>query len=272
LTKIRALSALVAAISVVVIIFYSGYAGIAITTFFISLRLLYEYSRMTMSGAHYRPARIYFILLGLTAFTLSILKNDFLLHSFILSTLLLFIQFLLLAKKEELSLEELVNKIGLCTLGILYAGVCPVYISLTARLSDKLEWFAFALLAVFAGDTAAYFVGIKFGKTRLFSRISPNKSIEGAIASLFATVLVGFGIRAFLLPQVDLFLMLALCICTSIVAQTGDLCESMIKRSFNAKDSGQIMPGHGGLLDRLDGVLFAAPVVYIFVKYLVVTT
>jgi phosphatidate cytidylyltransferase len=64
--------------------------------------------------------------------------------------------------------------------------------------------------------------------------------------------------------------MLALSILTSVVAQTGDLCESMIKRSFHTKDSGSIMPGHGGMLDRLDGILFAAPFVYIFAKYLVI--
>lgn len=269
MTKIRILSALVAVLSVVAIIFYGGYSGIAIATFFISVRVLYEYARLILKGDHYKSVRMYFILLGVAAFTLSILKNDFLLHSFVLSILLLFIQFLLMAKNEELTLDELVSKTGLCALGILYAGVCPVYISLTAKLSNNLEWFIFTLLAVFAGDTAAYFVGRKFGNTKLFSRISPNKSVEGAIASLVATVLVGFVIQHFWLPQVNLFLMFILCTLTSIAAQLGDLCESMIKRSFNAKDSGHIMPGHGGMLDRLDGVLFAAPVVYIFVVYVV---
>lgn len=271
MTKIRIISAFVAFMSVVVIVMFSGYAGIAISSFFICIRILYEYGRMVMAGEVYKPARLYFILLGLIAFTVSILRNDLLLHVFVVSTLLLFVQFLLLAKNEKLPLEELVHKIGLCVLGILYAGVCPVYISLLAKLSNHLEWFIFALFVVFAGDTAAYFVGRKFGRTKLFARISPNKSVEGAIGSLFGSVIIGLALRTSLLPNTDLFYMFLICVATSVVAQLGDLCESMIKRSYHVKDSGHIMPGHGGLLDRLDGILFGAPIVYIMAKYLVLS-
>jgi phosphatidate cytidylyltransferase len=81
---------------------------------------------------------------------------------------------------------------------------------------------------------------------------------------------MGLLIRHYLINDAEIFSVASLCVLTSIVAQLGDLSESMIKRSFHAKDSGQIMPGHGGLLDRLDGVLFGAPMVYIFVKFLIV--
>jgi phosphatidate cytidylyltransferase len=268
-TQLRVASALIGFISIVLIVIYGGYVGIAVTSFFVSLLALREYSIITLPGPRYRLARKSFIALGLVAFTVSIYRNDWILHSFVLSTLALFINFLILARDETVPLEELVNKVGLCILGILYAGVCPVYICLLAKLSGHLEWFIFALLVVFAGDTMAYFVGRKFGRTRLFGRVSPKKSVEGAIGALFSTVIVGLLIRQFLLPEVDLFLMLALSILTSVVAQIGDLCESMIKRSFHTKDSGTLMPGHGGILDRLDGVLFAAPLVYVFVKYVI---
>jgi phosphatidate cytidylyltransferase len=268
-TRIRVASAFVALLSLVLIVTFSGYAGIAVTSFFVCLLALTEYANMTLIGERYRIARKSFIALGLIAFTISILKNDWLLHSFVLSTLAIFIMFLALARDDMVPLEELVNKAGLCLLGILYAGVCPVYISLLVKLSGHLEWFIFTLLVVFSGDTTAYFVGRKFGRTKLFTRISPNKSVEGAIGSLFASVIVGLLIRHFLLPDTDKWLILALSILTSVVAQTGDLCESMIKRSFHTKDSGNIMPGHGGMLDRLDGILFAAPLVYIYVKYVV---
>jgi len=268
-TRIRAASAFIALLSLVLIVTFSGYVGIAVTSFFICLLALREYANMALVGERYRLTRKYFIALGLIAFTISIYRNDWLLHSFVLSTLAIFIIFLLLARDNSVPLEQLVNKAGLCLLGILYAGVCPVYISLLAKLSDHLEWFIFTLLVVFSGDTTAYFVGRKFGKSKLFTRISPNKSVEGAIGSLFASVIVGLLVRHFLLPDTEMFLIFALSILTSIVAQTGDLCESMIKRSFHTKDSGNIMPGHGGMLDRLDGVLFGAPLVYIYVKYLV---
>lgn len=270
-TRVRVISALVAATSLFAIIKYSGYIGIAITSFFISLLALMEYGRMTMVGPRYKVARQYFVVLGLLAFVASIERNDWILHSFVLSALLIFVLFLLIARDVTAPLEELVNKAGLCLLGILYAGVCPVYIALLAKLSGRLEWFIFTFFVIFTGDTVAYFVGRKYGKSTLFTRISPNKSIEGAIGSLFGSVIVGLSIRAFLLPQTDIFLMLALCVLTSVVAQLGDLCESLIKRSFHTKDSGNIMPGHGGLLDRVDGILFGAPLVYIYAKYVVLS-
>ncbi len=269
MTRLRVISALVAVATVVAIIMLWGYQGIAIAVFFISFRALYEFGRMVLAGDKYKLARHYFVTLGLIAFVISILKNEMLLHIFVISTLLLFVLFLLLASDESIPLAELVNKAGLSLLGILYAGVCPVYICLLATLSTHLEWFIFTLGVVFAGDTAAYFVGRKFGKTLLFARISPKKTVEGAIASLFASVIVGLSVRQIFLPQADIFLMLSLTVLSSIVAQLGDLCESMIKRTFDIKDSGSIMPGHGGLLDRLDGVFFAAPIVYIYARFLV---
>ncbi len=269
MTGTRVISALVAFIAACVIVSIWGYKGIAITCFFASLRILWEYSRMALPGEAYFKARISFIILGLTAYTFGILKPDLIMHSFALTTLLLFLVFLLLARNEKLPLRELVDKTGLCVLGILYAGVCPVYISLLAKESDHLEWFIFTMMVVFAGDTVAYFFGKKFGKNKLFSRISPNKSVEGAVGALGGSVIMGLSIRHFLIHDSDVLLVLILCLVTSVVAQLGDLCESMMKRSFNAKDSGHIMPGHGGLLDRLDGVLFGAPMVYIFVKFLI---
>lgn len=268
MTMTRAISALFAVIGVVLIVTQGGYYGIVTAVTFVSLLALYEYSNLTLFGPRYKWARVAFIALGLSVFGISIKWENFLLHSFVISTLFMFSFFLVMARNRQIPLEELTSKAGLSVLGIIYAGVCPVYICHLASLGN-LEWFIFAFFVVFAGDTSAYFVGRKFGKSTLFSRISPKKSIEGGIGSLFGSVLTGMLIQKFLIPSADLFLMLALSILTSVVAQLGDLCESMIKRTFHAKDSGTIMPGHGGLLDRLDGILFGAPLVYIYAKYVV---
>lgn len=270
MTGVRVVSALIAFLLACSIVYVWGYKGIVITCLFVSLRSLYEYSRMAMPGPKYQITRMYFIFLGLIAYVFGLLKPDLIMHSFALTTLLLFLAFLLMARDSSLSLEELVSKTGLSVLGILYAGVCPVYIGLLAKLSEGYQWFIFTLLVVFAGDTAAYFVGTRYGKNRLFPRISPNKSVEGAAASIVGSMAMGLLIRHYLINDAEIFSVASLCVLTSIVAQLGDLSESMIKRSFHAKDSGQIMPGHGGLLDRLDGVLFGAPMVYIFVKFLIV--
>ncbi len=96
--------------------------------------------------------------------------------------------------------------------------------------------------------------------------MSPNKTIEGALGGLAANALVGSFLKLFFLPDVGLGPMLLMCIIVGAVGQVGDLFESVLKRSIGIKDSGNILPGHGGILDRVDAVLFAAPVVWIFTR------
>src|ERR1700677_434224 len=111
-TRIRAASAFIALLSLVLIITFSGYVGIAVTSLFICLLALRAYANMALVGERYRIARKYFVALGLIAFTISIYRNDWLLHSFVLSTLAIFIIFLLLARDNSVPLEQLVNKAG----------------------------------------------------------------------------------------------------------------------------------------------------------------
>ncbi len=115
-------------------------------------------------------------------------------------------------------------------------------------------------LIVFMGDTGAYFAGRLFGKHKLYELISPKKTMEGALGGLIASIIGGWITSRWLLPMplVSGLLLGALC---GAVGQIGDLVESLFKRSTRTKDSGQLLPGHGGLLDRVDGVLFAAPIV-----------
>ncbi len=120
-----------------------------------------------------------------------------------------------------------------------------------------------ALLAcmgiVFMGDTGAFFAGRSFGRHKLYPLISPKKTIEGAIGGLSASILGGVLARWLLLPTLGLAEAMLLGAALGAVGQIGDLVESLFKRATDTKDSGQLLPGHGGLLDRLDGVLFAAP-------------
>jgi phosphatidate cytidylyltransferase len=146
-------------------------------------------------------------------------------------------------------------------------------------------WVIYTLLVVWAGDIFAYFVGKAVGRHRMSPRISPNKTWEGAIASILASVLVGVvwfehatQLSALLLrtglidrrggmfglEQPHLGPIVALSAAVNIAAQLGDLVESLIKRGAGVKDSGSILPGHGGMLDRIDAMLFAVPVVWAF--------
>jgi phosphatidate cytidylyltransferase len=117
----------------------------------------------------------------------------------------------------------------------------------------------FALLPLWAGDTAAIFVGRTWGKHPLAPAISPKKSVEGAVANFAACVLVGWMLGLWL--KVDPALALSCGVCAGILGQAGDLFESYVKRQAGVKDSGTILPGHGGLMDRVDSLIFAAPAI-----------
>ena len=146
-------------------------------------------------------------------------------------------------------------------------------------------WTIYTLLVVWAGDIFAYFVGKSLGRHRMSPRISPNKTWEGAVASVLASVIIGTlwiqhqpGISPALLriglidrpggmwgqEQPSLWPIILLSAVVNIAAQLGDLVESLIKRGAGVKDSGTLLPGHGGMLDRIDALLFAAPVLWYY--------
>jgi len=119
------------------------------------------------------------------------------------------------------------------------------------------------LCIVFAGDSLAYFGGRQFGKHKLMPSLSPNKTLEGALSGLIGSLTFGYFLLPLALPIHSMPLLILGLILISIAAQTGDLFESMLKRVAQVKDSGNILPGHGGILDRLDGVYFSAPLFFI---------
>ena len=125
-------------------------------------------------------------------------------------------------------------------------------------------WTLFLLAVVFAGDTAAYYVGRAIGRHKLSPRISPGKTIEGAIGGLGASLIAGALFKGYWLTELSWPLCIGLVFFLSVMGQTGDLVESMLKRSVKIKDSGSLLPGHGGVLDRIDGLLFATPALYYF--------
>lgn len=148
--------------------------------------------------------------------------------------------------------------------GLLYLPVLLSFLPALRRLDDGVAWLFLALAATWLADTGAYFAGRFLGRRKLFERVSPKKTWEGAIGGVFGAV-VGVGCVAQIglpsLPLVHVFAMGIVGSCTSIV---GDLVESMMKRAFGVKDSGSIMPGHGGLLDRVDGLLFSGASLWLY--------
>jgi phosphatidate cytidylyltransferase len=166
-------------------------------------------------------------------------------------------------------LEGAADRVGRLLLGALYVGGLLAFIPLVRRLDQGVGWIFVLLASSWLGDTGAYFAGRAFGRHKLAPRLSPKKTWEGAIGGFFASsagaVLFGllFGLDT---PWI---VVAALGGVLDVFGVLGDLAESMLKRAFGVKDSGGILPGHGGILDRVDSVLFAAPVLYLVVFWVI---
>ena len=155
---------------------------------------------------------------------------------------------------------------------------CLVYLALSFSFWGLLrdfgqgrEFILLALVPACLSDTMALIAGKCFGqmmsRKKFAPRVSPNKTWEGFIGALFGSLLGVVMVRELVLPNFSLSATIALALIIWIVAPMGDLVESMLKRSRGMKDSGQIIPGHGGVLDRLDALIFVAPAMYLFLKY-----
>lgn len=163
---------------------------------------------------------------------------------------------------SEKELSELLYIISTYMLGFLYVGLLPALTTKLLLLNHGLNWFLVCICVVFGGDIAAYFVGRTFGKHKLIPSISPNKTWEGAAGGLVASVILGTLVGKYFFPHNSVWELSVSCAVSSFLAQSGDFFESLVKRVAGSKDSGFLLPGHGGFLDRFDGILFALPVFY----------
>lgn len=134
---------------------------------------------------------------------------------------------------------------------------------------DGVAWIFLLLLLVGAGDTGAFYTGTLLGKRKLCPAISPGKTVEGFAGGLAAAVLSGIAYKLMFLPLLPMGKAILLFIAVGIAGPLGDLFESALKREGRIKDSGSLLPGHGGMLDRIDALLFAAPVAWLFKAYIV---
>ncbi len=170
--------------------------------------------------------------------------------------ILVFLFFLLF----HAELVEAARRLALMVLGLAY--LVPL-LSMVGLLRDQGPWWVFLLFAMtWLNDTFAFFVGHRWGKRRLAPRVSPGKTVEGLLGGLLGS-LAGF-LLVWYWGEIPMTLPagLVMVLLVGILAPMGDLAESLLKRGFGVKDSGHLIPGHGGLLDRVDALLFVAPVVY----------
>ena len=152
--------------------------------------------------------------------------------------------------------------------GIVYIPVLLSFLIVIRHDTEGMTWIFVLLSIVFAGDITALYVGTYFGRRKLCPAVSPGKTIEGSMGGIMANVIVGGIGKYFFLPHLSWGLSLPYFIAIGVAGQVGDLYESELKRSSKIKDSGGLLPGHGGFLDRIDALLFAAPVAYVFKMYI----
>jgi phosphatidate cytidylyltransferase len=163
--------------------------------------------------------------------------------------------------------RQLTGDIGKTLLGPVYVCFPLSMLIMMDRYPQGNIWIFFLLAVIFASDTGAFYFGRLFGKHKLYEAISPGKTWEGAIGGVISSVIVALWFLHILLPhRIDTGI-LAIVMVLSVIGQIGDLTESMLKRSCGVKDSSRILPGHGGILDRIDGLLFAIPVFYMYLRF-----
>jgi len=153
-------------------------------------------------------------------------------------------------------------------LAVIYIPLFLSYLVMIRNGNDGVSWIFFLLFVVFLGDTGAFYTGSYLGQHKLCPAVSPNKTIEGFVGGLAANVCSGAVFKIFFFPQLNWHLSILFFLCIGVAGQVGDLFESKLKRVANIKDSGSLLPGHGGILDRIDALLFAAPVAYFFKEFL----
>jgi len=160
-------------------------------------------------------------------------------------------------------MEGAADRVGRLLLGTIYVGGLLAFVPLVRRLDQGVGWIFVLLATTWLGDTGAFFAGKFLGRHKMAPRLSPKKTWEGFVGGFIAAAggAVLFGWLTDL--QVPWPWLLAVGAVVDIFGVLGDLAESLLKRAFGVKDSGTIMPGHGGMLDRVDSVMFAAPVLYL---------
>ena len=266
---IRSITGLIFVLAVTGGLIFSKYGFVIVFTFFMIMGMweFYKLCQKTFS----RPQKHFGIIIGVTYFIANYLyvthSVDIKIFVFLIPLIFALFVFELYRKSKRPF-----NNIAYTILGIVYIAI-PfslfnyfVFNYTTTVVYDYSVLLGFFIL-IWINDSGAYLVGVSIGTNRLFERISPKKSWEGFIGGLVFTVAIAYFLST-KMPILSLEDWIVIGLIISVSATFGDLVESMFKRSINIKDSGKILPGHGGILDRFDGVLFAAPIVFMYLTFI----
>jgi phosphatidate cytidylyltransferase len=261
----RWISGVIAVPILFAIIFYGSEVVFTVFITLVILGAVIEYNRMVFNGGftwEKWEGLIVALLIPLATFS-----GDFhiVLAVVAFSVLSVFIIFLLRIKNHAFDIVP-VSKL---VLGLMYIPFMLSHFILLRISQDGAIWIFLVLVIAFSGDITAYYVGKTIGKKKLIPLISPGKTVEGTIGLLVGSILGCMLFREFFYQTISIFHAVTLGLLGGILGQLGDLCESAIKRASGVKDSGSVILGHGGLLDRLDCLIFIAPFVYYYRLFMI---
>jgi phosphatidate cytidylyltransferase len=258
--RARLATAAVAIPALLAIILYHSPWPLAVLVATVSVIGVAEYA--TMAFPTQRGERLFTVVLG-TVLALAAAAQShapYLLSAALALTVTAGLVWTLLARPD---FEKGLSDLGLALVGITYVGLLmPHFIWLHESGPDGPYWVIFVLVVGMAGDSGGYFVGHAIGRHKLMPRVSPGKTIEGALGIVAASLLGGAVSKLVLLPERSWTEIMVLSTLMAILGQLGDLSESIMKRTFSVKESGWLFPGHGGVLDRIDSLLF--PVAFLY--------
>lgn len=273
--KTRLISSIVGLILLFIVLAF-GKLVLGVAIFVFSLAALYEFYN-SVSNIGLKPVKIIgylsclpIIIIGLNGQYKTIPINIGKLETFNALFLgFIILIFILLAMIIFQHKKFNINDISITLFGIFYVAFLFSYIVLIRNYENGhlLIWLVF--IGAWVTDTFAYFSGRLFGKKKLIPEISPKKTVAGSIGGIIGCVFVMVVYGAVFLNNISVYHFILLGILCGIISQIGDLAASAIKRYVKVKDYGNIMPGHGGVLDRFDSILFVAPVIYFYLSFII---
>ncbi|RAU84524.1 phosphatidate cytidylyltransferase [Pontibacter arcticus] len=234
---------------------------------FLGLNLLgiAEFYRL-LGAQNIKPNTVLGLALGFLLYTAVFLvqKDMLAVELLLLAVPVLFLAFILEMYRKK---EHPFTNIAFTMLGVMYVAVPFALLHLLGFLKGEYSWQPILglMLLLWASDTGAYIAGKNFGKHKLFQRISPGKTWEGWAGGVILTLAVGYGL-SYYFKDLYLYQWLGMAVIISVFGVLGDLVESLLKRDLGVKDSGTLLPGHGGILDRFDSLLMAIPFIVAFLK------
>lgn len=278
--KLRIMTALVGIPVILGLLIGLGVEGVAFFSWVVSMGMLYEFSKMFFSlpDATLKTTLLlaintlihlvnYWSTVGLSSAFLGIAPMFFLsiIFLFMVPKLLNYGGFEALNSDAGVKkLSKHFNELMAACFGLVYACWLPMLMVTIRQSNQGKYWLIFTMLIVWSSDSFAYFAGKFFGRTLLYETVSPKKTWEGALGGSLGALIVSLVFGHYFLSNISLVELSVMSLTISVASILGDLCESLLKRAVNVKDSGSILPGHGGFLDRFDGVVFALPVMYTF--------